>query len=227
MVTQTAPIMLPDEAFRDLALLAASSELLRKIASAMPQISRANGIKAVVAALEKATDTNAEKLSPVVSAVLALNGVRRNLRVEPDELIRLIDGAIGQQVGDEWKEKHLAGWRSAQEPLGSLLNADSHLAVLEKATHLAYAYQNILTRVRLLTDIRPVFNASGDEVRRGVLSFMLSLDYQNGDSYQRFDFALDAEDIAELKRLCERAEKKAATLQKSLVWPISITGELD
>jgi len=219
--------MLPDEAFSDLALLAASFELLRKIASSLPQISRANGVKSVVTALEKVTATTTEKLTPVVSAIIALSGVRRNLRVEPDELIRLIDGAIGRQVDDEWKEKHIAGWRSAQEPLELLLNADSHLAVIEKATHLAYTYQNILTRARILTDVRPVFNTSGDEVHRGVVSFMLSLDYQNGDSYQRLDFALDAEDIGELKRLCERAEKKATTLQKSLVWPISIAGELD
>lgn len=227
MATQTAPISLPDQAFRDLALLGDSSALLRKIADAMPQISRTNGIKAVVAALEKATDTDAEKLMSVVSAVLTLNGVRRNLRVDPDELMRLIDGAIGQQVDDEWREKHLTRWRTAQEPLRLLLNADSHFAVLEKATHLAYAYQNTATRIRLFTDIRPVFNEAGDEVRRAVLSFVLSLDYDNGDNYQRFDFALDAADIAELKRLCERAEKKAATLQQSLVWPISIAGELD
>lgn len=227
MATQTAPITLPDQAFRDLVLLAESSELLRKISEAMPQLSRANSIKAAVAALEKATETDAEKLTPVISAVLTLNGVRRNLHVEPDELMRLIDDAIDRQVGDEWGEKNLSGWRSARGSLTLLLNADSHLAVLEKAVHLAYAYQNILTRVRLFTDVRPVFNESGDKVHRGVLSFVLSLDYQNGDNYQRLDFALDAADIAELKRLCERAEKKAAALQQSLVWPISIAGELD
>jgi hypothetical protein len=148
--------MLPDQGFRDLALLAESSELLRKISEAMPQIYGANGTKAVVTALEKATETNAGKLMPVVAAVLALNGVRRNLRVEPDELMRLIDGAIGRQADDEWREKHLAGWRSAQEPLKPLLNADSHLAVLEKAANLAYAYQNILMRIR-----RPYGRSSG------------------------------------------------------------------
>jgi len=72
----------------------------------------------------------------------------------------------------------------------------------------------VLTDTRLITDLRPVFNAAGDEIKAIVLTHVLSVSYFDGSQRRRIEFALDVADLGQLRKIAERAYRKMATARK-------------
>jgi hypothetical protein len=132
---------------------------------------------------------------------------------------------MGERVSPKW----FSAWEKCTPVVVQLLEPDHPLGTLEKGLYLAYEYQNVATKLQLLTDVRPVFSDDATRIERHVLSYLLRLEYHDGSHLHSLDFALDAEDIRVLRRLCERAEAKAETVQKQLGGnvPVSIAGDLD
>jgi hypothetical protein len=100
-----------------------------------------------------------------------------------------------------------------------LLSFDS-LALVAKARELQTEHGRVFLNGRVITDLRPVFRGSPDEVPLGVvLLHILKLSYldrQREGDRGTFYIALDEDDIASLKRVLERAESKARTLRSTL-----------
>jgi len=129
----------------------------------------------------------------------------------------------GKEDSDAWTA---AG--PAVTTLLELLQDDHPLVVAWKADELSREHQNLFLGARLLTDLRPVFNGAGDRVHQSLVIQTLLIDYQDGTDVRRLALGLDAHDVAHLRRLCERAELKAATLKRSrrsVNWFTAIVGE--
>ena len=63
---------------------------------------------------------------------------------------------------------------------------------------------------------------------QSVVSHTLSIDYHDGPDHRVIQFTLDATDIADLKKQCERAQNKSAVVKrdlKCLPWPTSVFRE--
>jgi hypothetical protein len=73
--------------------------------------------------------------------------------------------------------------------------------------------------------MRPVFDDAGESIKQTIVTHTILIDYSDGGDNRQLQVAMDASDIAELRRLCERAEVKAASLRsvlKDMPWPVSI-----
>lgn len=90
---------------------------------------------------------------------------------------------------------------------------------LIKAADLATSDERTFCQARILTDLRPVFGASVDDGQQGfVLVHLLEIGYheESRRSFKEFHVALDAEDLDTLKKVIERAEKKAQSVKTQL-----------
>ena len=88
------------------------------------------------------------------------------------------------------------------------LNADNYQENTE--------YENVFVSVRIATDLRPVYdNQTNETPKAGMISHILHLHYQRGEESDHRDLyvALDSENLKYLKRMIERAEKKAESLR--------------
>lgn len=143
-------------------------------------------------------------------------GVARNLTLQP--LLASRSEAI-----DSWKR--------AQERFCKIIDSVSQehpFHVLRKVSSVLYAHQNLLTDVRIVTDLRPVFDESGKKVLHTVVSHTLIVSYNDGIRGRRIEFGLDASDLSDLLKAVERAHLKAATLQSDLKngpWSVSLQTE--
>jgi len=91
------------------------------------------------------------------------------------------------------------------------------LTVSMKATNLFFEYERSFSSARVLTDIRPVFDAKADSpLDAAIIVHTLSIHYhQNG--HKEFFVAMDDEDVQMLLDVLERAQVKAKSLKQTLV----------
>lgn len=103
------------------------------------------------------------------------------------------------------------------------------VAAAIKTSQLAFDQQSVLQNVKILSDLRPVFNNDRD----GLFQFIIlnTMQFIARDKYgtKSHAIALDKSDILALKRGCELALKKISALEdvvlKGLKLPVYLPGE--
>ena len=82
------------------------------------------------------------------------------------------------------------------------------------ANELSYDYANLIRHIRILSDIRPLYDDHADVIDGAVISHTMRLQYDSADGEHELSLALDEEDIAKLMRQCDRALKKSVAAKK-------------
>lgn len=103
------------------------------------------------------------------------------------------------------------------ERLTALLSIESFNIVAVKAKELQTESERIFVEARILTDIRPIFgNKIEDDPTASVIVHTLKIVSHENSGHKEYFFALDADDIASLKKTMERATDKVKSLKALL-----------
>jgi hypothetical protein len=131
------------------------------------------------------------------------------LKLSPDAIARLISDSLHSATAQEHQEL-AKRWDEARPAITAALKKlgpDHPLVIASKAYRVAISRQYELIEMRIYTDIRPVFNEAGDSIHQAVVTHVLSIDYHDGTDHRVVQFNLDANDVRDLKEMCERAER--------------------
>jgi hypothetical protein len=91
------------------------------------------------------------------------------------------------------------------------------LAQAAKGDILMYEHERTVYALRILTDARPIFGDSAEAPPEAIeIMHMLKIAFHRGSQHEEEFFALDELDLAELRRVVERAELKARSLRAAL-----------
>lgn len=91
------------------------------------------------------------------------------------------------------------------------------IRISSKSDELLHQHEHALSKVRIITDIRPVFGGeSTGAPEAAVLIHMLKITYIQEDGLKDFFVAMDSNDIKLLRDALDRAEKKAESLKSVL-----------
>jgi len=82
-----------------------------------------------------------------------------------------------------------------------------------KIEQLKTDYQNILEDVKILTDLRPVFDKPGDRPTGFIIVHTLKIVHHESGEHKELFFALEGDDVLTLKHTAERALEKMASLE--------------
>ena len=82
------------------------------------------------------------------------------------------------------------------------------------ANELSYDYANLVRNIRILSDIRPLYDEHADVIEGAVISHTMRLHYDSADGEHELSLALDEGDIAKLIQQCERSLKKSVAAKK-------------
>lgn len=96
------------------------------------------------------------------------------------------------------------------------------IALTARSIDLAYDCDNILQRSRVLTDVRPIFSDSANEIDGAIVAHTLRLRYDSAGQDHELSLAVDASDLRQLILHCERALLKDQTAKKQLIERASI-----
>jgi hypothetical protein len=157
-------------------------------------------------ALAAQIDTDA-RIVEIVKMVAGLSIARANADAPPDEFASGIAKSITARK-DKSLDRALIEAR-----LKSLLSIEP-VMLSARAFNVQHEYEHVFRTARIVTDIRPVFDHAGATVTAALIVHSLKISFVHNSEVQDVVFAMDDEDLAELKKVLERAETKSLTLEK-------------
>ena len=168
---------------------------------------------------------------PQVSAAAsrALPGLATALRKFNISAARLFE-MIGSSFHD-MQETEKKSWHECR-PIIQQMTSSECVMVYAKARDLAFDFERLYAQARILTDIRPVFDDSRNEIIGADITETLRLDYFLPESTSNsVSIAMDVADIEQLQKVCEDALRKAEAARKLMedkaALPAVLPGEVD
>ena len=165
----------------------------------------------------------------VVNQILAFQNLRQDLRLSADEVHGTVLESLESLDKPEWKER-IEIWKSQKRHIIEVIEEVHPLSIIQKSIRLSHSHQNVLHDTRIITDLRPVFDDSAQSIKQITMTFTLDVDFYDGTENRSIYFALDAIDVINLRKACERAEAKILTTKRtmlSLESPLVVAGEED
>src|SRR5262249_4817080 len=155
-----------------------------------------------------ATDNLADA-KEIAKAIVALYAVKSIREASAEQFAEYVSEAM-ESLPDESLRLPSAQREDFKHKLEILMGSDL-LGLASKVQDLATEDERQYCSARILTDLRPVFGATINEGPKAmVVVHMLKLAYhQSSEKHQQFYVSLDADDLAALKALIDRAEAKA------------------
>lgn len=155
-----------------------------------------------------------EKQSQELSLqLLALYNLKQNYRLTSEQTIEIINNALENSECD-WEEDGFDKWKLVSHELKNALEKNIYSTIL-KTNGLARDYQNLLGGVRIISDVRPVFDDQADYLMGTFISHKLRIDFRTEDQNNTIEINMDNEDVELLLEACKRALKKASILKRT------------
>ena len=170
----------------------------QKVQQALTQL--APHVKPEVMVKRATSKLDVPELGEIVKTLASLSLARTRFDVALDDFVRDLTRTTK-------KEPALLESR-----LKVLLSIES-LLQSARAFDVQHEYEKVFRSARILTDMRPIFNAAGTEATGALIVHNLNISYTQNSELKEDVFAMDDEDVVELKRVLERAEVKSATLE--------------
>lgn len=160
----------------------------------------------------------------IAAALLSLYSARTNMDLSIDAFVaELLIAAKAADSSD--------ATTGAQETRGTVLKnllSVRPLSMFSKARGIHTDHENVFCRVRILTDLRPVFDADIKQEPAGfVMAHVLNLGYHHAGEHTNLHIAMDREDIDTLIAALERAKQKAASVSNALISKCGLTILMD
>ena len=150
--------------------------------------------EAAVDVLRQLVSVSAVMRQHSLTATQVFQGLTRGLENVPTE--------------SKWLSEEIDRWTARRETLITLFdNQCVHVAA--KALELSYDYANLLQSIRIITDLRPVFDDNALTIQGLVVAQTLRVAFDTGNDTQTLSIAMDLNDIKHLRKSCDRAIQKA------------------
>jgi hypothetical protein len=216
----------------DLAHLAKNQKDLSVVAARISDFPPSVGFYDAARIIARKSGVAFDDVHRIFWTISNLGRLSDSLSIAPETLPNLITELLEKSAPKDWRQENIDAWKATAPVVAGFLRqlTPAHpLVVGRKAEQLAYLHQNTLASSRLISDLRPVFDDTGKNILESLIIHTLFIEYSDGgESTKRIALALDMDDVARLRRLCERAETKAATLKAAVAsanWPTAVIGE--
>jgi hypothetical protein len=126
-----------------------------------------------------------------------------------------------------WSEDTFKKWERITPVIEKLLALDN-LITTAKAFELSFDFEHILSSIKILTDVRPVYSPDRDKIIGGIICNKLRIHYEDEDRVKSLSIAIDQDEIQKLQKICDDALTKieqASSLLSEAKLPSFISGE--
>lgn len=201
--------ILPSQA-RDLGIVAEiSPALLEQVAEELSHLSATVIEASTIRQKIQSILGNAEQATALSGQVLTLANFAQFHGQGPGEVVEGLE--LGIKALEKWPEDKLAKFAKLKGSLSKLLAADS-ITVAAKALELSYEHEHLFDNVKIITDVRPVFDNEKTKILGGIVIQTMTIHFSAQDSASNFSsitIGLEAADIRALQQACGDALRKA------------------
>jgi hypothetical protein len=143
--------------------------------------------------------------------------------------LALLTESLEGQATLEWKERHLGKWKAIVDLLPPFFEPNNFFSVLSKGFELLSGRQPAVLDLKILAELRPLYNEEATKTQAVLLTNTLMLEYVQDDQTHTLHLALDLNDLQTLARELDRVKRKnALTLKEAKGWKVDLLtyGEL-
>jgi hypothetical protein len=211
-----SPLLLSESAFREIKDFLDKSEAFETVTNNAHAFAPAPGLTALTRRIARQTGVPYQDARRILSFLWNLKSLQEYDGSSAHEFINRFTEVVRRNEHRVLSGTDLIKWDQLADRLSQWLATDPDrgaIAISAKAADLAHVHQNNFRSVRIITDARPVFDTGGTRILATVITHSLVITY-NKDT--EIHIAVDAEDIADIKAQCERAQVKIQTLAESV-----------
>lgn len=150
------------------------------------------------------------QLKPILRTALSLYNIMRRRERSPEELASDLKETveITEPRGFPIQKASIL-----KDRIQKLLGIGKIMALASRAFDVMTEQERIFCAVRVLSDIRPVFQESTDAISAAVVIHNLRIAYHQDGEHKEFAVAMNLDDVRKVKDAMERAERKSYTLK--------------
>lgn len=152
----------------------------------------------------KVDGVNPDDVQEIVTTLFSLANFREFSSVNSTQLIDLLHEELLSFLPEIPPERQV----SLKEHLTKILDIDNILGIASQAISLN-DYENIYLNSRVVTNVRPLFRETTQELAGVMVSHVLKIAYRTTSEEQEFFVFLDDNDLQQLRQAIEVAEQRA------------------
>jgi hypothetical protein len=209
-------IQIPESAYSGIVALASLSddsfrELVQALTETKPTFYPAEfGVR-----VASKVGIDANVVDEIVRFILPLYSLRSDMEVTIPQFVDIFLEAAEEIPSDVLEIEETKDVLAQRLP--RLLELEQSIGVISKAQFIANEHNRLLTTSRIYTELRPIFKENPEELLvAGVILHKLKIAYIEGNDTKEFFVTLDANDLENLRKALDRAEKKAQSLRTLL-----------
>lgn len=210
-------VALPRTALQDLGKLLENAEHIEVIENAVRDEAPSYSTSSIASRIAKRLAVPEVTVRSIIRVLANLSRTKHEYKLTPQDVIDMFDRAVTREATKRWLDEHSRLWETTKPLLARLvdrISADHPLMLSQKAELLTFLHQNILRDIRIVTDVRPIFDEDALEVQELIVTHSLVITYSDGARSNKIHFCMDTADVARLRALCDRADLKATTVSK-------------
>jgi hypothetical protein len=154
-------------------------------------------------------------IESIVDELFAMDHLRDDLDATGEQLSKLISEAAVEAQSEEFPFKE-TDRNILQARLAKIFELRQAVSLSSKALDLLTDQDRVFYTAKILTDVRPVFNALGNSIDAAIIIHNLRIHYGQGGDHKDFYVSMDTSDIQSLREVLDRADEKARCLQDLL-----------
>jgi hypothetical protein len=222
-----ATLSLPDRAFRGIeAIVKLGKECIRGLATSQAREPLTLSLSKLFADLARKLNCEEAALeTAVMSALVPLNTLRRDLGAQPSDFTDALKRAVLENAPDSWLKENREKWNEIVDDLRPFFEPDEFFSQLSKAFDLITERPALLQSVRVLSELRPIFNESQTAPIAMLQANSLILTYWDGNESRTLHITIDSDDIGELEKELQRAKEKILVLQQRVGINVVVSGQ--
>ena len=188
-------------------------EIISKIQSGSPKLITLQDVKKLLSGIVKPE----VDIDVIIQQLHYLYEIQKHRSLKPIDIYNEILVAVNSKESDSnWSSEETDRWRSLEGVFIELLSMPN-FRIVTKAAALLYEYNNSLQDLKIVTDVRPIFDDDAEELVGAIIFHTLTLNYitLEGNS-QSFSITIDQNDLLKFRNESDRALKKAITAERTI-----------
>jgi hypothetical protein len=221
-MSKSTSVQIPEEAYSAFKkLIAFGPDRILKLTEALRDTGPAldtPGIRALAIGKKMEDVDLSENIETILrDVVFPIRRTMHRYSVSATDMVSGLGEAITQisseDSGAGFSKEEAAQWAASESAIAALLDSDT-MKIEGKAEALIDARGNRVFGINLYSDLRPLFDQTGDVVKANVLTNTLVIRFNGGGRPRTESFSLDPASLKDLKDQVNRALRKNATLAK-------------
>lgn len=208
-----ATLRIPEKHKAALTFLASLGDAeLAKIEEGLRSLAPCISVRTLVQQLRERTELPETEASSVVTLLVSLT-IAAQAEDEPAANIatKVAARAVEEKLGIDPTQRD-----AFASKLARLLDLEGGIGLSARAIGLVLEHERTLVRTRILTDMRPVFAGKNPEPAAAMIVHTLKVESHKEEGHVSHFFALDIDDLRDLRDTVDRAIRKEESLKRSI-----------